>query len=109
MGIPITNPMGWVSSQPNFCACTETVCDMANADLKSVESMQKTRVTPHRLDVVSETRPVQVQPQNQVLSPLQVPVQFQIHNQNPVKNSKLVVPQNKILPLFQAQQKGEQV
>ena len=47
VGIPLTNPMGWVSSPPNFCACTETVCDMANADLNNVESMRKVRVTPH--------------------------------------------------------------
>ena len=57
VGIPLTNPMGWVSSPPNFSACTETVCDMANVDLKNVESMRNARTTPHRLDVVSESRP----------------------------------------------------
>ena len=33
VAIPLTNPMGWVSSPPNFSACTETVADLANADL----------------------------------------------------------------------------
>ena len=49
IGIPLTNPMGWVSSPPNFSACTETVCDMANADLKDVETLQLARNTPHRM------------------------------------------------------------
>ena len=57
VGIPVTNPMRWVTSFPNFSACTETVCDMANVNLKNVESMRHARITPHRLDVVSETRP----------------------------------------------------
>ena len=97
--------MGWVSSPPNFCAWTETVCDMANADLKNAESMRKARVTPHRLDVVSETGPVQVQPPNKVLSPPQVPVQ--VHDQNPVENSKLAVPLNKVLtPLSNSTKRG---
>ena len=30
---------------------------MANVDLKNVESMRKARAAPHRLDVVSESRP----------------------------------------------------
>ena len=39
VGIPLTNPMGWVSSPPNFSACTETICDIANKDLKEVEAI----------------------------------------------------------------------
>ena len=62
VGIPLTNPMEWVSSPPNFSACIETVCDMANDDLKNVKSMQMARATPHRLDVVLETRPVVSEP-----------------------------------------------
>ena len=41
VGIPLTDPMGWVSSPPNFSACTESVCDMANDDLTNVETMRK--------------------------------------------------------------------
>ena len=58
VGIPLTNPMGWVSSPPNFTACTETICDIANKDLKNVAAVNLARITPHRLDVVSESRPV---------------------------------------------------
>ena len=58
VGIPLTNQMGWVSSPPNFLACTETTCDMANDDLKDVDAMQLTHNTPHRLDAVLESRPV---------------------------------------------------
>ena len=57
VGIPLTNPMGWVFSAQKNLACTETVCDMVNVDLKNVESMRHTWITLHRLDVVSETRP----------------------------------------------------
>eukprot|EP00536_Pseudo-nitzschia_multiseries_P018029 jgi/Psemu1/53796/gm1.53796_g len=31
IGIPLTNPMGWKSSPPNFCAFTETIAGLANA------------------------------------------------------------------------------
>ena len=41
-----------------FLACKENVCDMANADLKDVETLQLAQNTPHRLDVISESRPV---------------------------------------------------
>ena len=41
IGIPLTNPMGWVSSPPNFSSCTETVADMANADLDDPVAMAK--------------------------------------------------------------------
>ena len=33
IGIPLTNPMGWCESPPNFSACTETVADLDNAVL----------------------------------------------------------------------------
>ena len=49
--------MGWVSSPPNFSACTETIADLVNADLLDPAAMQHARVTPHRLDVISETDP----------------------------------------------------
>jgi hypothetical protein len=57
IGIPLTNPMGWVSSPPNFCAYTETVADLANEGIHNKETMTKTRTTPHRFDVVSGSRP----------------------------------------------------
>ena len=47
--------MGWVSSPPNFCACTETVANLANATLAQLEALELARVSPHRLDTVSET------------------------------------------------------
>ena len=34
VGIPLTNLMGWSSYLPNFCACTETVADLANNALQ---------------------------------------------------------------------------
>ena len=58
IGIPMTNPMGWVSSPPNFSACTETVADMANVDLDDSDVIVTTRQWPHCLDGVSESRPV---------------------------------------------------
>ena len=58
VAIPLTNPMGWVSSPPNFSACTEMVCDMTNKDLKNVAAVNLARLTPRRLDVVSESRPM---------------------------------------------------
>ena len=57
IGIPLTNPMGWVSSPPNFCACTETIADLANDGINDKNAMRKARTTPHRLDVVSESSP----------------------------------------------------
>ena len=57
VGIPLTNPMGWVSSPPNFSACTETIADLANVDLADPIAIEEARSTPHRLDVVSESNP----------------------------------------------------
>ena len=57
IGVPLTNPMGWVSSPPNFCACTETVADLANDALHNKNAMTKARNTPHRFDEVSESQP----------------------------------------------------
>ena len=57
IGVPLTNPMGWVSSPPNFCACTETIADLANDGLNDRDAMRLARVTPHRLDRVSESTP----------------------------------------------------
>eukprot|EP00536_Pseudo-nitzschia_multiseries_P019295 jgi/Psemu1/59905/gm1.59905_g len=52
VGIPLTNPMGWTSSPPNFCAFTETIADLANDTLSIGLAMA--RRTPHRLDIPSE-------------------------------------------------------
>jgi hypothetical protein len=57
IGIPLTNPMGWVLSPPNFCACTETIADLANGGLKDKEALEYARLTPHPLDEVSESTP----------------------------------------------------
>eukprot|EP00536_Pseudo-nitzschia_multiseries_P007795 jgi/Psemu1/18770/gm1.18770_g len=35
IGIPLTNPMGWKSSPPNFCAFPKTIADLANATLST--------------------------------------------------------------------------
>jgi len=50
IGFPLTLPMGWKESPPNFSAATETVADLAN---QVVDHSQH----PHRLDRVSETAP----------------------------------------------------
>eukprot|EP00536_Pseudo-nitzschia_multiseries_P017358 jgi/Psemu1/50546/gm1.50546_g len=55
IGIPLTNPMGWKSSPPNFCAFTETIADLANAALST--GLAEARLTPHRLDLPSEATP----------------------------------------------------
>lgn len=61
IGIPLTNPMGWVSSPPNFCACTETIADLANDSLNDKEALQHARLMPHPLDEVSESTPTDVE------------------------------------------------
>ena len=58
IGIPLTNPMGWCSSPPNFSACTETVADLANAALADPSAVAAARQAPHRLDVLSESTPI---------------------------------------------------
>ena len=55
VGIPLVNPMGWAESPPNFCACTETVADLANIGLSDPAERKAARVEPHRLDEISET------------------------------------------------------
>lgn len=57
VGIPLTNPMGWCDSPPNFCACTETVADLANQALADPVELNRARCEAHRLDEVSETPP----------------------------------------------------
>ena len=61
IGIPLTNPMGWVLSPPNFSGCTETVTDtvtdMANDDLDDTVALAKAQRTSHCLDIVSKTKP----------------------------------------------------
>ena len=51
--IPLTNPMGWRLSPPNFSACTETVADLANTSLENPFEQATVRRTPHRLDSIS--------------------------------------------------------
>lgn len=57
LGIPLTNPMGWSESPPNFSACTETVADLANMELSRAHAVATARQAPHRLDKVSESAP----------------------------------------------------
>lgn len=57
VAIPLTNPMGWTESPPNFSACTETVADLANVGINDPIESQDAQTTPHRLDVISETPP----------------------------------------------------
>ena len=57
IGIPLTNPMGWVCSPPNFSSCTETIADLANVDLSDSEAVMAARHTPHRFDTLSESVP----------------------------------------------------
>ena len=53
-GIPLTNPIGWCLSPPNFSACTETVADLANASLEIPAEQATAIMTPHCLDTISE-------------------------------------------------------
>ncbi|VEU33676.1 unnamed protein product [Pseudo-nitzschia multistriata] len=55
IGVPLTNPMGWCSSPPNFSACTETVADLANSLLAEQGGLLRMRGRPHRLDEISES------------------------------------------------------
>ena len=57
IGIPLANPMGWVSSPPNFSACTESIADLANMDLADPIAVAEAFKTPHRLDVIAESDP----------------------------------------------------
>ena len=62
VGMPLTNPMGWCLSPPNFSACTKTVADIANASLENLSEQATNRWTPHRLDTISETAPLDILP-----------------------------------------------
>ena len=55
VGIPLTNFMGWSSSSPNFCACTDTVADLTNDALRSPATKSLAQETTHRFDALSET------------------------------------------------------
>ncbi|CAB9501094.1 unknown protein [Seminavis robusta] len=53
IAFPLVLPMGWKESPPNFSAATETVADMANANIADNTHQPE----PHRLETVSETPP----------------------------------------------------
>jgi hypothetical protein len=57
IGSPLALPMGWVNSPHYFCAATETVADIANKKLQ-----RQTNYHTHRLDAVSESRPLSADP-----------------------------------------------
>ena len=50
VGLPLTLPMGWAESPPYFCSTTETVADLANAQLA-----RNHKPPPHRLDELAES------------------------------------------------------
>eukprot|EP00536_Pseudo-nitzschia_multiseries_P004927 jgi/Psemu1/11292/gm1.11292_g len=56
IGIPLTNPMGWKSSPPNFCAFNKTIADLANATLST--GLTHARRQPYRLNLLSEAHPL---------------------------------------------------
>ena len=49
VGIPLACPMGWVQSPPTFCTMSETVCDLANAAIRSHQNP-----SPHRLEELAQ-------------------------------------------------------
>jgi len=52
VALPLALPMGWVDSVPFFCACTETVADLANSIPTHVE------LGPHILEDLANTPPL---------------------------------------------------
>ena len=62
VGIPLTDPMGWCLSSPNFSACTEPVANLANTFLENPTKQATARMTPHCLNIISETAPMDVLP-----------------------------------------------
>ena len=55
VALPLRLPMGWKNSVAPFCACTETVADLANASLASADKRRRLERSRHRLDVPAET------------------------------------------------------
>jgi hypothetical protein len=52
VAFPLTLPMGWLSSPPNFCALTETITDLANAP-----ALPFAVDHPHPLEELADTLP----------------------------------------------------
>jgi hypothetical protein len=48
VAFPITLPMGWTNSPPLFCSATETIADLANANI-----LKWRNPAPHRLDDIA--------------------------------------------------------
>ena len=69
IGIPLTIPMGWRESPPKFCACTETVADLAYTSLENTTVFREARSTLHRLDEGTETPPPVAPPSPPVIHP----------------------------------------
>jgi hypothetical protein len=85
VALPLTLPMGWVSSPPYFCAETETVADLANAipnntDLPThpLEHLANTPPAPLELPIPASLghRPLAVPESVPVLAPLKAPVHY---------------------------------
>ena len=55
VGIPLENPIGWVSLPPNFLAATETIAGLANAALSCPNVVAAAHQALHCFDVLSES------------------------------------------------------
>ena len=53
VAFPITLPMGWTNSPPLFCSATETIADIANANI-----LKWRNPAPHRLDETASSSPL---------------------------------------------------
>ena len=59
IALPLVIPMGWKNSGPAFCAATETVADMTNADIcKNISH------PPHHLDTLAKSMDYAAKPKN---------------------------------------------
>ena len=52
VAVPLATTMGWVQSPPTFCAMSETVCDVANANFKADPLGSE----PHRLTSLAQAQ-----------------------------------------------------
>lgn len=56
VALPLVLPMGWTQSPPWFCACTETIADLTNEDLR-----RNKRFAPHPLGIKAAITDFQVE------------------------------------------------
>jgi hypothetical protein len=85
IAFPMILPMGWIDSPQYLCSVTETIADLANSRIRSMDLS----ATPHRLDELADTPPAPITraappiplpriPPPSVISrgPLQKPINF---------------------------------